>query len=301
MSASVVGYKDVKLEVDKEGHRTYKVDFLVRTTTVLDGAQVVRNATGLYAVGDYLDDGIGNEDDLYALCIPSKMIKKVDVGGEPGRHWIVTQTFTTKSQDRCNTTEPVDPLVEPLKWSGGFVKYTKQITKDKDGVALKSSSHEPFTGPAMEFDENRSTVAVTMNVGTLPLAQFSSMVDTVNQGTFWGMGSRKVKLSNVRWQQRVQDECFYYYTVTYEFDINDGPHGFDRKVIDQGTKHLAPGGDNTKPGDFIAYKDTNGENTKCLLDGSGSLLTTNTPVEINVAYYPESDFTLLGVPATIPT
>jgi len=125
------------------------------------------------------------------------------------------------------------------------------------------------------------------------------MVDTLNDRPLWGLEARKIKLSNVSWERLLYGTCTFYYKVTYEFDIRMDDDGFDRKLIDEGTKELKPGGDPNDPRDFQVYKDGNGENTRVLLDGAGKALTAEAdPFEIDLKYYKESNFGLLGLPTS---
>lgn len=192
--------------------------------------------------------------------------------------------------------------------SGSFVKYTEEIVKDKDGNVIKSSSHELFKGPQIEFDHNRPTIRVEKNVGTLGLATFAEMVDTVNDRKMWGLAARKIKLDNVSWERLLYGTCGFYFKRIFDFSVDFNT--FDRAILDEGTKALGDWNPSTKvwvvegdpdnPQDFNTYKDKKGENSRVLLDGSGKPLGADAdPSEINVQYYPESNFFTLGIPTTI--
>lgn len=281
---------------DKEGHRSYSITWLVYSTTN-EGPEQVGGASGLAAVGSSW--AYGADLDVWARCYPNLKIKPV-IKREPGRWWEVEQTFSTKPLTRCQDTEIENPLNEPAEISGSFVKYTKEITKDRNGDPVESSSHEMFRGSAVEFDDNRPTVSIGMNVLTLPLSTFTPMVDTVNDAALWGLPARRVKLSNVSWERLLYGTCTFYYRLNYEFDIRMDGNGFDRVLIDEGTKVLKPGGDANDPRDFQVYKDANGENTRVLLDGSGRALSDGAnPHEITLEYYDESNFLLLGIPTSL--
>lgn len=281
---------------DKEGHRHYEITWLVYST-VLEGPEKVGGATGLAAIGSTWN--FGSDLDAWALCQPTLKIKPV-LKKEPGRWWEVQQTFSTKPRHRCQDTEIENPINEPPDISGGFVKYTREVTKDRNGDPVESSSHEMFRGQAVTFDDNRPTVSITLNVLSFPLGTFASMVDTLNDATLWGLGPRKIKLSNVSWERLLYGTCTFYYRLTYEFDIRDTDEGFDRVLIDEGTKVLKPGGNANDPRDFQVYKDGNGENTRVLLDGAGSALANgNSPHEITLEYYDESNFLALGIPTSL--
>lgn len=318
------GILDWSLDRDEDGHRTYTVKHLVGTTDYSDGPQTVLVASGLPNIGAFWD--YGNDLDGWAFCTPQRKVQKFRGIKEGHKHafWEVTSYFTTKRDSkRCQDESIEDPLLEPDRISGSFVKYTKEVMKDKDGNRIKTSSHELIRGPQVEFDHNRPTVTIEQNVADLGLETFSQMIDTVNDATLWGLGSRKIKLSNVSWSRQVYGTCDYYYTRSFEFDVDY--NGFDREVLDEGTKVLnghwttdqtgtgtglastwvlddidgaAPNPDN--PQHFIRYKDRNGENTRVVLDGNGQPLDgADAPVYFTIRYYSESNFLSLGIPLTL--
>jgi hypothetical protein len=299
---NVKGRIDWRREDTSEGHRKYTITWLCTTTSATDGPQTAAGAGGLAAIGAAW--AYGGDSDAWATCTP-ELRARPTITNEPGLWWVVEQVFATPghpdlNRERCQDDAVENPLLEPDRISGSFVKYTKEATEDRHGDKIKSSSHEMFRGAAVEFDENRPTVSIGKNVGTLPIATFSGMVDTVNSGAMWGVGARHVKLSGVSWERLMYGSCNFYYDITYDFDIRDDDLGFDRKIIDEGTKVLTPGGDKTKPEDFMVYKDVNGENTRVLLDGNGEPLKDGAnPFEIEIEYYDESNFLSLGIPASL--
>ena len=117
---------------------------------------------------------------------------------------------------RCNTTSIENPLAEPQKVSGTFIKYTRELVWDKDGDLLIYSSHEPIKGGDVEFDRNRPSVRVEQNVSGLGLATFAAMVDTLNDATLWGLVARCIKLDNVSWERKLYGVCTYYYTRIFD-------------------------------------------------------------------------------------
>jgi len=295
MSAFVKGRLDWGLTRDKEGHRTYKVKWLVQTTSVHDGPAYALVASGLPTIGSSWSQG--NDFDAWARCLPNQTCRYL-TRNERGFFWEVEQTFSTKPLTRCQDESIENPLQEPDRISGGFSKYTEEVTKDKDGNEIKNSAEEAFRGPQVEFDNNRPTVAIEKNVLVLPLGTIAQMVDTVNSTTLWGLSARKVKLSNVSWSRELYGTCTFFYKVTYEFDINEDT--FDRTVIDIGTRFKIKGAAGNDKNEYERYKDINGELTTCHLDGNGNLLTAGSdPVEIDIQYYTESNFLLLGIPSSL--
>lgn len=294
---NVKGRVDWTRKDSSEGHRTYKIKWLCTSGNLLDGPQAAANAPGLPVVGSSWT--YGTDNDPSALRTPEVDVQPLKTG-EPGYWWTVGHTFTTIPISRCQDDSVENPLLEPPEVSGSFVRYTREAVEDKDGNPLKSSSHEMLRGAAVEVDDSRPTVIITLNDAVLPLATFSPMVDTVNDGSLWGVPKRRVKLSGVGWKRLYYGTCNVYYKISYNFDIRDEGEGFDRKILDEGTKILSAGGSASNPDDFEVYKDANGENTRVLLNGAGAALTNAAlPFEKLWELYDESSFLALGIPSTL--
>ena len=290
-----MGRLDWSLQRDKDGHRDYSIQWLVQTLKE-DGPQVAASCPGLPAIGAQWS--FGNDLDPWAFCWPTLTIKPV-LTKEPNRHWLIEQLFTTKPLKRCQDASIENPLDEPPRVSGSFIKFTKIDHKDRHGKIIKSSSHELFTGQQVEWNDNRPTVAIGLTMLSLPLAEYTAAVDTVNDANLWGLGPRKILLANVKWQRLLYGLCNFYYTVDYEFEINFKT--FDRKIPDLGTKVLAPGGDKDNPKDFVAYRNpSDGELGKAFLDGNGNAIADGADiVEIDFEKYEESNFLDLDVPTSL--
>lgn len=291
MSGYLMGRLDWNLSRDQKGHRDYSIDWLV-VSAIDDGPGIVLQTAGLPSIGSTW--AFGNDNDPYARCWPDWVVKPV-LTGEPGLWWKVTQRFTTKPLKRCQDSSIENPLSEPADIGGSFLKYTEEATHDRNGAAIKSSSHEMFRGKVVEFDANRPTVTVGVNVLLLPLGDFSVAIDNVNDSAMWGVAARKIKLDQASWQRLLYGTCTYYYRIEYELSVKNDDVGFDRDIVDEGTKVLIAGGDKTDPADFELYKDVNGENTRVLLDGDGAALGAGVdPNLIRVEKYEQTN--LLGLP-----
>lgn len=284
---------------DDDGHRTYNVSHRVEADWVPGiavGPAEVMNTPGLPLPGSFwLMD---NDIDIWAFCYPFMDCKPhAHKEGHPVQFWTVNQKFSTKPLKRCQDTTIENPLLEPFKISGSFVKYSKEAAKHFNGEMIKSSSHEPLKGPAVEFDRNRPTVRIEQNVASLELDIFSQMIDCLNDAPLWGLGPRCIKLSQPSWTRQLYGTCTFYYTRVFEFDIDYDT--FDREAPDEGTKvlrghwrfkpkasvgtgtgtanqnawvlDLIDGNvpDHTNPSHFCRYKDRNGENARTLLNGYG--------------------------------
>lgn len=309
--AEVIGRREWGLLQNRDGHRTYGLKLLVKGEYE-DGPWEIANATYMPLTGGPWV--YGNDFDYWAYCSPEMRCSML-VKNRPNKYWEVDRIFTTIPFKRCGDFGITDPLSEPMQIGGSFIKYVEEATEDRNGNKIKNSSHEMFRGPNVEFDANRPTVVIRQNVPDLQLDLFSEMVDTVNDDELWGLSSRKVKLSNVPWERKVYNSCDYYYTRTLEFDINF--KGFDRKIIDEGTKVLRgrwvpdvlvspvtfewtpdATADEDNPKHFIRYKDQNQENCRVLLDGAGNPLADGlAPHEIDVEKYLESNFYDLNIPS----
>lgn len=336
MSAILRGPIDMTLARDKDGYKDYTIVWKIETTSYLDGPYTVINCPTLPDIGTTWS--FGNDLDDWVWCIPDTRIAPIRSGNpdDPARFWTLEQTFTNRPMWRCQTTEIEEPWLEPPRVSGSYVKFTKEIRYDRHGKLVKSSSHEMITGPDVEFDDNRPTVAIEINSLTLDLSDITSMIDTVNDAPLWGLSARKIKLSNVSWARRLYGVCTFYYTIAMEFDVNFDT--FDRTIADIGTRHINPKllGDKKKAdGSPVtitpesplwdvwggvtytpprALKDIPSAFTKILdkderelgwtiLDGKGRVAGTpdsdRPPGEIKIEYYPESNFLLLGIPPTL--
>lgn len=284
---------------DDDGHRMLWVTHLVETDDVRDGPFVVFNTPGLPLTGSVW--GHGNDLDFWAKCTPKLEVKRYKAKpGDPSKEWTVKNFYSTKPLRRCQDESIEDPLLEPQRVSGSFTKRTELISQDKDGNAIRSSSHERLLGPNMEFDKNRPTVSVSQNVTALGLDTFAAMVDTLNDAPLWGLAVRSVKLSDVSWERLIYGTCDYYYRRTFEFDIDFST--FDRTVYDEGTLKLKDGGDKNDPRDFELILDEKKGNPvgKRFLDGNGALAASEAAaVTILVQYYTESNFLILGIPTTL--
>jgi hypothetical protein len=265
----------------------------------------------------------GNDLDAWATCKLDAEIKQF--GGKPSTWFEVTQIFSTKPDTkRCKDQQIEDPLMQPPKVSGGTAKFSEEATHDRYGNPIFNSAFEQIRGPQVEFDKNKHTVNIEMNVPSLLLDYVSSFVDGVNDTTLWGNAARTVKLSDFQWEKKYYGTCYVYYTWKFTFEIDY--RGWDRTLLDEGTKVIrgdwdrdpnsdrytdwvmATGADTSNPSDFIRFKDWNGENCRVILNGDGFPIDTGIgtgtllPTEagtISVEKYEDKNFLLLGIPTTL--
>jgi hypothetical protein len=282
---------------DEQANRIYKMQWLVETDTKEDGPARALNCPGLPTIGSSWI--FGNDTDTWALCQPNWNVTygRDVTPGEPNFHWLVEQTFSTKiSPYNPSYDNPTNPLAAPIRVGGSFVKYTEEATEDKDGKPIRSSSFERLRGPMVEFDANRPTVSIGLNVAFWGLSTFAPLVDIVNDSSLWGLPARCVKLSNVRWTRNVYG-FGYFYTIDYDFDIRYDT--FDREVPDMGMKELAAGGTASNASHYQDNGDRLGAKgivrylkNHQYWDGTGD------PDKIKIQKYKQSNFLVLGIPTS---
>lgn len=293
MSGTIVaGPRTWQMDADEEGYREYKVVHLVCMSNTRDGPYLASLTPGLPTTGSVWN--FGNDLDSWAWCTPRRGVSiHEEKEGDPATYYRVEHTFTTKPASKCQDEEVEDPLLMPIKKSGTFLSKPKEAIADRYGNPLLYSSHEQITGPQVEFDNARATVDLEMNVAHLQLPVLTAAINCVNSSILWGMARRTVKLSSIGWEEKYYGMCYPYYTWRLGFEVD--ADGFDRNIVDQGTKVLngywnrdstdtdpdtgwgkwklrkisGVDPDKLNPTHFIRYKDWNGENTRVLLDGNG--------------------------------
>lgn len=329
MAASIVGPARWSMTRKDDGHRTYKLVNKVRVSDIGvanslgDGPFVVLNTPGLPLVGSFWS--YGNDVDVDAYCSPEISIKPhPQYRDEKVTYWEVENTFTTIPNRRCQDDQFTDPLSEPQKISGTFLRTSQESFRDKDGNIVKSSSHELFRGANVEFDVMMPSVHIEQNVSDLELALVSQLISprpSLNDGVMWGLPARCIKFANFTWEQIFFGTCDYFYRRYFDFEVNYGT--WDRTLDDKGTKVLhgeftedgtawevknLPDGttpDPDNPDHFIRFKDRSGENSETLLNGAGLPYNPNGVGavailgEVEFQYYPSADLFQLNVPAVL--
>ena len=274
---------------DEEGHREYHPVFLVGCDAT-DGPANALACPGIPRPGQFWNTS--GDADIWAWCHANATVKPSQTVG-PNYQFEVEVVFTTRPPKRCMDLQITNPLLEPIKISGSFVKDKLEATQDRFGKPLTNTAWEQLRGPQVEFDYSRPTVKIEMNQPILNLPLLSALRDCVNDQPLWGLQARCVKLSNVTYERRYYGFCSVYYNIVLEFDINE--ETFDRDLLDEGTKVLSgrwgntangdannywidvkvandgsmPDPDNQNPAHFIAFTDRKGNPAKAVLDGAG--------------------------------
>lgn len=305
------------LDIDDEGHREYHVVHLVITDYTTEGPATVAQCPDLPQPGvTWLFDA---DEDVWAWCRPWMSVRvHMEKEGDPANVYRVEQKFSNKplagSRQRCADTRIEDPLLEPPKINGSFVKYTEEATVDRWGLPIVNSAWEQLRGPQVEFDRNRPQVKIEQNVvGSYQAVSLPAlMTDTVNDQPLWGAPRRCVKLSDASFERVFYGQCLVYFKRSLTFDINF--ETFDRLLLDEGTKVLHGQWDKPtngawnliningavpnpfNPAHFDRYKDRKWENTRCLLNGRG--LPAKASVCVNGPFYIAIANTSSGVPGS---
>lgn len=292
MTTQIVG-KQVSWsgQINAAGYRTYKIAFKIKAGH-LDGPANVMQTPGLYLPGVpwVVDDDV----DLWVWCrndMDCKALQQKD--GEAIDLYLVEQTFSNQPLDsriqRCNDIRIEDPLLEPMKIGGGFVKKTIEAIYDRFGSPVTTSSWEQLRGNQVEFDKSTDDITIEQNVINLELPLVESMKNTVNKFPMWGLPARTVLLSDFRWEEKWYGLCYKYYTRKFTFAIDYNT--WDKFIIDEATKVLnghwsvrpeegpkkrwildnidGSPPDPLNPLHFIRFQDFNGNTTKVILDGFG--------------------------------
>jgi len=309
MSAFVWGgLRDWSSDRDIEGRREYTARWLVKTTDPMDGPAVVSQASGLVLPGTAWS--LGNDYDPWVFCENTLAIRRHGVvEGEKGNWWTVDQKFSSPKPNskKCQDSNFDDPLNEPPKVTGSFVRFEGEVKRDRNNQLVLSSSFEFIRG--LMRDYNRAAVTVKMNSAVLGLDVYTGYIDTLNDSPMWGLEARKIKFSELSWEELYYGTCYRYFAHTLTFEIR--PDGFDRDdVQDVGYKQFDKDytDNDTNRGDplkYVVITDEKGNPIPVVtpLDGNGSPLDASLihdPVYLpTIEIYGESNLLLLGIPSSL--
>lgn len=215
---------------DEEGHRTYQL-YIQTVGSLLDGPASHMLTPGVPVPGSVW--AYDNDYDPYAWCSGAvELTPREDRGNIFYDH---KYTFTTRprgsqpgtgrkddrgQKQKCADLTIEDPLSEPTKTSGGFVRNSEEATRDSAGQRLRMTNFEPMTGPQAEFDRSRMQVTAEYNDISLDLEDIAEMIDTVNDGEMWGLPARCWKLCEFHWERKLYGTCGFYYTKRFVFESN---------------------------------------------------------------------------------
>jgi hypothetical protein len=268
--------------IDAEGYREYTLQLQVKCAVTDGPATVLAAVNGAYPPGSPWAV-FGNDADFDAYR-KRDATAKPEKPGERGAYWMVELTYSSKPEKYCQDATFDNPLLTPQRVSGGFSRHKQEATHDRFGVRVLTSSWEPIRGDQNEWDVSDPQVKIEQSVPFLQLDLCADMLNRVNSYPMWGLPRRTVKLSDFSWDQKFYGLCYQYYTRSFTFDIKPG--GWDRDLLDEGTKCLSGKWNTTtgawddvlvagespdplNPAHFIRFPDKKGNHAKCVLDGSG--------------------------------
>lgn len=238
MAFQLIGPVKFKGGRDSEGHREYKVSYLVGTTSNQDGPLSAMNTPGLPLIGATYTFGTGTEFDLWAWCRPDIEVESASGygNGEFPYLQLVTVTFSTKprtnNKERPQNTDVMDPLAEPQKVSGTFTKSTEEALVDRFGTAILTSSWEQVRGSINEWNVDRPCIHIEQNVANLQLGLMTSLANTLNAQPLWGLPIRSIKFSPEPWDKHWGKNNSFYYTRKLNFEIKVKPDTINMTVTD---------------------------------------------------------------------
>jgi len=293
---SVIACKAVDVSYTSDGERTraYKVTYESITNDQADHARVV--VLDLIARVPFgTQYSLHNDSDAYCFAKYPKNCKAVGLAKGGRRKWRSDIEFSNHPQEKCSEAEWENPIDEPYKLSGSFVRAMRAATKDRHGEPVDNSVDEPVL-PAPEVDDSRDTVIIESNTATIDLALRSAMRDKVNSATIWGLPPRTVKLGQWSWSAEYYGQCHIYIVNRLEFEINKDKWNFVH--IDRGFR-IVNGEDDDGNIKYTTLMDDRDQPLRepRLLDGAGALLPGGgSPFEIEEELADEADLRLLPVP-----
>lgn len=285
MAGVLLGPIAWNMKRDSAGHREYNVRWRVRTTSTSDGPAVVLNTPELPLPGAFWN--VGGDVDPWATCRwDATVSQSKEKEGDPSTYWIVEQVFSTKPIETasCRNQQFQHPLLEPQKVSGGIKNRQEEQPYDRYGQYITNSAWEILKGNAIEFNVADLTVNVEQNTGTLQYDVLTAFVNTVNDRTLWGQPRRTILLEDVSWERKYHGTCSVYYTRKFQFTVRFT--GWDRDILDEGTKVLRGGWDRItgnwilkkiggkdpnpfNPSHFDKFVDRSNNPAKVILNGRG--------------------------------
>lgn len=281
---------DVSTSADNEGHRTHSVTFRAVTDDTTK-----KSYSAWLAVATQYPPGtpyslLGESDSWAFAQRPSRARAEKATNR---KSYLVDVDFSTKPAEKCSNHNVENPLDEPVKISGSFVRATKVVTQDRLGEQLANSADEPWI-PAAEIDDSRDTLIIEANTAGINLQQRGQARDKVNETPIWGLQPRAAKLSQWQWSIQKYGQCNLYVVNRLEFEINMDLWNDAR--LDEGFR-IKDGVDadgNTKYKTLMDGQDQPLREPR-LLDGQGDLLGPNAnPVIVRKELYREFDFHSIG-------
>jgi hypothetical protein len=214
--AKSLGLRTYRRNVDDDGNRTYTATYLVQLDMYAGETMAdAPDAEDLPQPGDSFEvDG----DAIRTQKEAAKIHKEQE--GDPFEYVAVEMEFTTKANSSSCAEAKIDnPLMQPPKLSGNFVKVTEEARFDRFGHPILNPAGELMRGPQVEFDENHPEIHIKQNVADLELDMLSRMSDTLNMDWLWGFPPRTIRFTPGPWEENWYGGCLCYYTRELIFEI----------------------------------------------------------------------------------
>jgi hypothetical protein len=217
-----------ELEWDEDFHRTYMSVYEVLGEYNANPREIA-NASGIPTYGtSYTWNGV---NDFWAFCRSAsvKYGERVRGGGSDLARWMVTIRHSSKPAKGSNDTqtERDDPVDDPIIVSGSYSPFRKNTDLDKDGNPIQNTAGFPYD-PAVATDGNYLVIKLSMNTYTISLATWAAFgaveEGVVNNGLFWGLPARSVKLRKWGFAVQYAGETGPYIKHDFEFWISQRAH-----------------------------------------------------------------------------
>lgn len=297
-----------QISIDREFNRTYTSTYQVLTEHT-DGPMTVLNSSGVPSrYGVYV---WGRDIDVWAyLHSITATPEGEDVGDGTGsgryRKWNVNATHSSKSDARDGQQNRDNPIFEPAKVRGSFIKNTVQAYRDRNNKPIVNTAKEPIL-PPFQKESSLDSLHITFNTPTINLGLRSSYRDSVNSNSMWGLIRRQIKMAS--WTYSVQwVGGFSFIAHEFEFIISKEKHpascnnggakeGFYNTAANMGHCQLVSG--KQKP---ILVNDVKKKEPSYLTcAGAVQDPTSTNETWVNYELEDEKDFSLIpGLPTILP-
>ncbi len=223
------------------------------------------------------------EIDLTAFC---QSIEVDRINDDPYM-WKITAKFSTTAVDGENNDIPESPDQVPPEVSVSFASYTKALTEDLDGKAIKNTLGDPFD-PPFEVEDARPQISIVRNQLSFDLLTAMEYKDAINSDYVGPFKPGTCRMAGIT-ADRVFDRGFYW-RVTYVIEIR--PEGWQPKILNHGFRYKSSGKIKN-----VTDDDGNFSNVAVLLDSNGQKIPPDIvePTYLPFRVYEERNFGQLGL------
>lgn len=294
---AVVEYKELSRSgnIDEQGYRAYRREFLVTTDNPLDGPRTVAAGVPIPFYSAY-DCGDG-ETDLWAR---NKRQEATPIPGELYL-WKYTLDYDSKPIDfgvgsnggltPSGSPQPQNaqpPNLRPWMIKFGSTQVEETITTDYSvpSKRIVASNGQPFEGLSVTRSIAQFTVTGwTILPGFEKVQQF---VNSVNDGAFLGFAENTLKCVDYQIQSVFEQNAYFFQRdITIQIAQTD----WDIRVLDAGTYEKVS---MHKPNESIKDSTGNPVDSAVPLDGNGRRLGIGEPlIYLLFKGYPKRNFNLI--------